>query len=152
MRPTIAEQLRETRRILNDMLIPVINDDYMAQIMKSAFANLEMLESAWENVLPFLHWDNETTVAVLRDVRDLVSDELAVAIDNAKPDQPCDPFDVSALQSRNVLLQSLICQAVGECDGQGLRRIQAHLLERTARYPMRPAAAGLANARPAKEH
>jgi hypothetical protein len=152
MRPTIAEQLRETRRILNDMLLPRLDDDYAAQILVKALANLEMLEMAWSNVLPYLHWDNDTALALLNDMRTEVGAELAAAIDKAARGPLCAPFDANALQARNEALQALVHRVIGECGPDGRRRIHAHLMERTMRYPMRPGATSFSNARSTKDN
>lgn len=138
MRPTIAEQLSETRRILTDVLTPRIKDDYALQIMRMAFSNLEMLEGAWPKVLPFLHWDNQVTLTLLGDVRGQVDADLASAVEQAEQIVSIDPFDVSTLETRNAELRMLLHRAIGQCSQQERRVIQAHLLERTARYPMRP--------------
>lgn len=135
MRPTISEQLRETRRILGDTLLPQLADSYAAQILKKALANLEMLESAWPDVVPFLHWDNQAMAALLGEVE--VSGALTEAIGQATLSE-CEPCDAGALHSRNESLNALVERAIGECGPGDRRRIQAHLLERTARYPMRP--------------
>lgn len=151
MRPTIAEQLRETRRILDDLLRPQITDGYTTQIMTMAFANLEMLETAWADVLPFLHWDNDAALTLLGDLRGELPQDLAAEIGEARNAAPYDPFDAVTLETRNEALQALLERAIGQCGPEGRRRVHAHLLERTARYPMRPRAAALANARPTKD-
>lgn len=148
MRPTISEQLRATRRILNEAVLPQIDNNYSARILEMALSNLEMLETAWANVLPFLRWDNEAALKLLRQLRNEVGSDLASAIDQAESDPSGDSLDASALQARNEALQALVQKTIGACGPEGRRRIHAQLLERTARYPMRPKGAGLANARP----
>lgn len=137
MRPTIAEQLRETRRILTDIVAPQINA-YSKEILRMALSNLEMLERAWEKVPKFLYWDNSSTLALLRNLQDQVPADLASAIVEAGHAPPDDPLDISTLEIRNAALRALLHQAVGQCGDEGWRAIQAQLLERTARYPMRP--------------
>ena len=138
MRPTVTEQLRDTRRILNDVVLPHIADGYAAQIASLALTNLEMLEGAWAKVLPFLHWDNAGALALLASLRGEISPELASAVARAAGAPPCDPYDMQALQARNEALQTLVHRAIGECGPGGREAIRAHLLERTARYPLRP--------------
>lgn len=137
MRPTISEQLRETQRILNDVVAPCL-DDYAAQILAKALANLEMLETSWQDVVPFLHWDNAASLALLKKLRQEADADLASMIDEAESAPACATYDVAMLQARNEALQALIHHAIKECGPYGHRHIHAHLMERTGRYPMRP--------------
>ncbi len=139
MRPSIDEQLRETQRILGG-LAPQL-DGYSAQILRMALANLETLETGWSKVLPFLHWDNDATLAMLTALQsDLDAQTVAVIGDVARK-PACDPYDAGALQQYNEELQAVVVLALAGCGPAGRRRVHSHLLERTARYPMRPGAA-----------
>jgi len=152
MRPTISEQIHATRRILNDSVLPRVNDEYSSRILEMVLSNLEMLETAWTDVLPFLRWDNESAQKLLSELRNDVGSELALAINRIKSDPASDSLDASTLQARNEALQALVQQSIRQCGPENRRRIHAQLLERTARYPMRPKGAGLANARPQVEN
>lgn len=138
MRPTISEQLRETRRIMNDVIAPNLHDGYSVQILEKLLSNLGMLERCWVNVAPFLTWDNEQARAALDAVKPGVGADLAREIDRVQQDASADPFDMQAMEDRNTALQGLLQQAIRECRPDDHRQIQAYLMERTARYPMRP--------------
>jgi len=143
MRPTIDEQIRETRRILADFWLPQIDDAYRSQIATMLLANLEMLETNWKKVLPFLAWDNAKATDMLEMLREDVNAELVHAIDAALVQDAGDTFDVTAQETRNETLQALLCRAIGFCTVDHRRAIRSYLLDRTARYPMRPMAASL---------
>ncbi|SCW33716.1 hypothetical protein SAMN02927924_00021 [Sphingobium faniae] len=138
MRPTISEQLRETRRIMNDVIAPNLHDGYSAQILEKLLSNLGMLERCWANVAPFLAWDNEQAFAMLEAICSGVSADLAQGIDRVRQDAAGDPFDMQALEDRNTRIQALLQRAIRECGPDDHRKIQVYLMERTARYPMRP--------------
>jgi hypothetical protein len=98
-----------------------------------------------------LHWDNEATLETLERLQHDVTPKLSQAITEAKSDPADDPFDVDDLQHRNERLQSLLQRAIGECGPEGRRLVHACLMERTARYPMRPDVRALTNSRPRKD-
>jgi hypothetical protein len=140
VRPTIKEQLRETRRILKDVISPYVRDEHPAMLLSYLLSNLQMLENSWSRVLPFLHWDNTATGALLqtlaRKVDVALENDILAALDAA----PADVFDNEAVEQRNELLRELLSRCVMMCDAADLAALRAHLLERTSRFPLRPAA------------
>jgi len=151
MRPTISEQLHETRRILQGVLASNDIDGYSAQITAMALSNLEMLEASWDKVLPFLRWDNDMALRLLQEMRGSLSPDLSNAIAQETQRAPTDALDASAQQKRNESIQELVVRVIEEGDADSLRHIHAYLLERTSRYPMRPLTAKRQQASASKE-
>src|SRR5580765_5768869 len=101
MRPSVSEQLRETHRILNDVIAPHLADKYAIQILDKLTSNLKTLEACWQNVVSFLNWDNQAASALLNTLREQVGTELREAIAKADSVTSGDSFDVASLQDRN---------------------------------------------------
>lgn len=133
MRPTIDEQLRQTCRILEDVIAPALSADHASEVLRSLIANLRMLESCWHGILPFLRWENDTVEALLRETGGLTAM-------NDEPDaaQP-DPFDVKAMSAYNDRLLALLEQRIigSTAADPALDAIRVYLMERASRYPMR---------------
>jgi len=138
--PTVDEQLREARRILEEVVEPEVQTDYPADTLRAVLSALQMLEGAWSEVLPFLHWDNEATAALLdaalhHDVAGDLGARIRVSL--ARP--PADATDVEAAHRRNLELRALLTEVVpwtfrwdtGAVDAT----IVDHLRERARRYP-----------------
>jgi hypothetical protein len=139
VRPTIKEQLRETRRILADVISPCIRDEYPAQLLAYLLSNLQILEDSWSRVLPFLHWDNTETAGLLQTLASKVDPALEKDISAVLDAVAPDIFDIDAVDKRNVILRELLTRCVTTCGAADLAAVRAHLLERASRYPMRPA-------------
>jgi hypothetical protein len=119
MYPTVTDQLRELRRVLNDVVMPEVSGSYAMDTLTSALSTLKMLEGAWDRVVPFLRWDNEQLLGLLGD---------------AVPDAEApDPSDFSAVHQRNLELRERLATAVR--DGAGTAPLIAYFRERIARYP-----------------
>jgi hypothetical protein len=116
MFPTVTDQLRELRRILNDIVMPELSGSYAQDTLSSALATLKMLEGAWDRVVPFLLWDNEQLSCLL-------GDDVA----------PPDPTDFIAVHDRNLELRDRLATSVR--DGLGSAPLLAYFRERIARYP-----------------
>ncbi len=149
MRPTIGEQLGGTCRILEEVIAPEVASPHAAEALRGLVKNLRMLETGWGAVLPFLHWDNAETAALLQRARPAVPAGLAERIGTCCATPRPDPFDVSATQQRNDALRGLLSEVVAGIDAEAPvhGEIVAHLRVRTGRYPMRsvpdlPRAAG----------
>lgn len=138
MRPTISEQLREMSRILGDLLPQHLDDDYARHILAMAVSNLRTLETGWLKVLPFLIWDNNAAQSLLAGLTEETDAALSSSIQQALNAPVPAPYDAEALQERNELLNGLLQEAIKQCGKITLAAIRAHLLERTAQYPMRP--------------
>jgi hypothetical protein len=147
LRPTITEQLRQTRRILQDEIAPYIAEKHPAQILGYLLGNLHTLEDSWSRVLPFLHWDNTATVTLLRDLSGHVGPELAADIEKTSSAIAPDVLDVHEVERRNVALRDLLRRCVNECSEADLEPTRAHLVERSKRFPFRPAPRSLSSSK-----
>jgi len=119
MYPTVTDQLRELRRVLNDVVMPEISGSYAIDTLASALSTLKMLEGAWDRVVPFLLWDNEQLIGLLGDDG---PDALAP-----------DPSDFTAVHLRNLQLRERLATTVR--DGPDPAPLVAYFRERIARYP-----------------
>lgn len=142
MRPTVEEQLEGSCRILEETIAPELTSDDDAEALRGVVKNLRMLGKSWAQVLPFLHWDNAATTALLELARPHVPAALAERLaDLDRP--PDDPLDVAAAQHRNDVLRGLLSEVVAVLDSGSVpaatthRAIVEHLSARAARYPMR---------------
>jgi hypothetical protein len=151
MRPTIGEQLGGTCRILEVMIAPEVAGTPAGDVLRGLVKNLRMLQTNWGTVLPFLHWDNETTAGLLARAASSVPDALAQRITTTVDGQPApDPADVMAAQERNDELRALLTEVVRviSAKSDAHAEIIAHLAARSARYPLR-AVPDLPRAQPA---
>lgn len=151
MRPTVSEQLRETRRIMNDVILPELPEGYSRQIFDKLMSNLLVVEHCWSRVVPFLKWDNDAARRTLEAVKDQVGPDLSGEIAALGSDDAGDADDVDLLQRGNARLQALVQRAVAECGAAGRNIIHDFLMGRTARYPMRPDVRALTNSRSRKD-
>ena len=116
MFPTVTDQLRELRRVLDDVVMPEVTGSYARDTLTSALATLKMLEGAWDRVVPFLLWDNEQLSGLLGD-------------DAERPD----PSDFTAVHQRNLALRDGLAKMVQA--GPERAPLVAYFRERIARYP-----------------
>lgn len=142
MRPTISEQLRQTARLLEDVVAPDLTSEYSARVLRGLVKNLRMLETSWDQVVPFLQWDNEETSKLLDASTHIVPAALAARL-AARPSELPDPLDACAVQKHNYTIRGLLSEAISEIDpasdhDSSVRNaITTHLKKRTSRYPMR---------------
>ena len=159
MRPTVQEQLLGTCRILESVVTPCVADPYARTILEGLIANLRMLSGALPAVPGFLHGDNRATAALLGQLQDAVTPDLAASITLALGRPEPDTIDMTALEQRNADLRELLSQALGGAGGSAgggvgadadvgagvgagltpaLRAAAlAHMTARAARSPMR---------------
>src|SRR5579862_6043516 len=100
MFPTVGQQLRETRRILTDVVAPEVSGDYAATALDDVLATLSVLETAWDQILPFLQWDNGQLAVLLG--HSSVDADLAERIAVARATDPPDPLDFLAVHECNL--------------------------------------------------
>lgn len=139
MRPTIGEQLDGTCRVLEAVVAPEVAGTPAADVLDGLVKNLRMLGTNWPAVLPFLHWDNATTAALLMRSAAAVPDHLVRRIETLNTEPTPDLLDVVAAQERNDELRALLSEAVLAMDTASAAHadIVAHLVARAARYPLR---------------
>jgi len=142
LRPTVSEQLAGMRRILVEVVAPEVHGAYPADMLRGIVANLEMLESSWARVAPFLAWDNAETTRVLRDVQTCVDGTLAPRIQAALGEPEPDPLAADALEARNTQLRELLAEAIPllasggpGCD-EPYTAVRTHLRDRIERFPL----------------
>jgi len=143
MRPTIEEQLRGNCRLLEQLVAPALQDEHATRVLSEVIKNLQMLETAWMRVLPFLNWDNTLTADLLESAKPVVSDDIAARIDDL-PTGPVDTLDVTAVMEHNDRLRGVLSEIVTTLDPTAgadattvHRNIVEHLDLRARRYPMR---------------
>jgi hypothetical protein len=140
MRQTIGEQLGGTCRILEVMIAPEVAGTPAGDVLGGLVKNLRMLQTSWTAVLPFLHWDNETTASLLMRAASSVPDALAQRIVTSLDSQLApDPIDVTAVQECNDELRALLTEVIHmiSTESDTHAEIIAHLAARSARYPLR---------------
>jgi len=139
MRPSIDEQLLGTCRVLENVVVPCVNDPMARTMLDGLIANLRMLITALPAVPGFLRQDNETTVQLLVTLASSLPAELTARMAEILNKPEPDPVDVAALDGRNASLRGLLAQAVCieglSADQQ--RAILQHMSERASRVPMR---------------
>lgn len=60
MKPSVDEQLHQSRRILLEEVLPAIESDHVADIVRRLAADLRKLGTCWEMAAPFSRWEVET--------------------------------------------------------------------------------------------
>jgi hypothetical protein len=98
-----------------------------------------MLETAWCQVLPFLHWDNAQTSALLAGLQPDLEVSLAREIKDALSAPVANPLEVDDVARKNAELRELLSRSManGADRDPKLAAVREHLLERASRYPMR---------------
>jgi hypothetical protein len=135
MRPTLAEQLRGLRQILETTVQPEVRGDYPRETLQGVIRALDMLTRRVGEVGPFLEWDNHATRTLLESIAARVP--LGGSLET---DAPIAPGDLEALDTENDRLRTLLAAAIptleADDDAADLHRaVVAHLRERISRYP-----------------
>jgi hypothetical protein len=135
MRPTLAEQLRGLRHILENAVQPEVRGEYPRETLQGVIRALDMLARRVSDVGPFLEWDNRETRTLLESIA--AQAPLGGSLD---PDAPIAPGDLEALDAENDRLRTLLAAAIPTLeDDDGAaelhRAVVAHLRERISRYP-----------------
>jgi hypothetical protein len=136
VRPTLSEQLRGLRHILDHVVTPEVHGDYATDTLAGVSRALEMLALRAGEVGPFLEWDNHETRELLRTIA-----TRGVAL--TQPIDPTTPIaasDLDALDAENErlrgILAALIPSLATDADAHDLHTaVVGHLRERVARYP-----------------
>lgn len=137
MRPTLPEQLRGLRRILEVVVSPGVIDEYPQTTLQGVIRALEGLEQRSDDVVPFLAWDNAETAALLRSIAerhpDIVSPSLPLSWGEAL-------VGVVALDAENERLRGALAAAIpalatNPSAGDAHAAVVAHMRARIARYP-----------------
>ena len=139
MRPTPAEQLQGTCRILEDIVAPYVAEPFARTILANLIANLRMVTDALPKVTGFVRDDNTAALELLQSLRPALPATLVARIDQAASAMEPDPTDAAALDERNRILRQLLADAVGApgLNASMRRSVAAYMTERAARVPMR---------------
>jgi hypothetical protein len=138
VRPTLPEQLRGLRHILEHVVSPAVVDDYPQTTLQGVIRALEMLEARVDDVLPFLVQDNAATTELLRAIA-----ECAPLDGPIEPDVPIDAGSIVAIDAENERLRGLLAAVIptlsaapGGSPAAALHaRVVTHLRARIAQYP-----------------
>jgi hypothetical protein len=68
VKPTVDDQLRQSRRILLEEVLPAVESDHVAAAVRRVAADLRKLATCWEAAIPFVRWEVETLRSVLETV------------------------------------------------------------------------------------
>jgi hypothetical protein len=68
VKPSVDDQLRESRRILLEEVLPAVESDHVATAVRRVAADLRKLGTCWEAAIPFVRWEVETLQSVLQAV------------------------------------------------------------------------------------
>lgn len=139
MRPTPAEQLEGTCRILEEVVAPHVTEPFARTILANLVANLRMVTEALPKVTAFVRTDNAAALDLLSRLRPALSAEIVGPIDHALAGPEPDPADAAALDERNRSLRQLLAEAVEvpALTVEMQRSIMAYMIDRAARVPLR---------------
>lgn len=137
MRPTTAEHLYGMQRILNDAVIPRVQDTYARTALQGVIASLAMLAQAGPKMEAFLTWDNIETERLISEFEQYVPaiqrDQIAQVLES-RPSAA----DVESLDRRNGQLRTCLTELISALSPSGrdaVGPILEHLRERTKRNP-----------------
>ena len=138
MRPTVTEQLDGVCRILEDVIAPEIAGSHPRETLRNLVSNLRMLSRSWTRLLPFLHWDNAASTALLLAAREQAGAPLATRIDTIVASAPADLADAEAVHAYNTVLRACLSECIlASCAAVLTERMAEHFADRAARYPLR---------------
>lgn len=139
MKPSVDDQLAGTCRILETVVAPHVAEPFARTILDNLIANLRMLTVAAPKVATFLREDNQATLALLRELHNGLSSELAADITDFGRLPSPDAADICALETRNQALRNLLARVVTRPDLPDTIRqtVEDHMADRASRMPMR---------------
>jgi hypothetical protein len=137
VRPTVGEQLAGVARILAEVIAPMVQDPYPADVLGGLIATVHALAAAWTEVPGYLAWDAGEMAALLSALGNRLDADRRRTLAALAQDDGGDPFDIRALEDRHRALQALLADALAAGLPAGdAARVAAHLRERAARYPV----------------
>lgn len=139
MNPTLADQLRGTCRILDEVVAPAVTADYPADILRALISNLAMLASASTELPDFFAWDNAASEELLRAALPALPDEQAaqlsaeIAAALVHISQP-EGLNLTNEALRGSMSRLIVDATLGPSSRAAFAR---HFLERAKRNPIR---------------
>ena len=137
MRPTTAEHLHGMKRILNDAVIPRVQDTYARTVLLGVMASLDMLAQAGPRMAAFLTWDNTEMERLISEFKHYVPaikrDQISRILQSGPP-----VADVESLDRRNSQLRTCLTELISALSPSGRSAagpILDHLRERSKRNP-----------------
>jgi hypothetical protein len=119
----VAGQLEGMRRILEDLVLPQLDDPYTLDVVRGVAATLGLLAERSADIDPFLRWDVEASVDVLRRAGVTTPDE-----GDGEPDD---------LGERHRAVRALLESSMSaiRANEEATAAFLALIPERAARYP-----------------
>jgi hypothetical protein len=133
MRPTVSEQLDGIGRILREVVLPVVDDAYAADVLVGVLATVETLASGWADVPAYLAWDAQRTLDLLA-AASALDERHRAALTAVLADPPADPTDLRALERHHARVRALLADVAAA--GTAPDEVSAHMRERAERYPL----------------
>lgn len=151
MRPTVQEQLQGSCRVLETVVAPHVAEPFARTILDNLIANLWMLAGAAPKVTAFILADNAATREQLLLLRGALHPDLVLRVDEALAAPQPEIDDEAAQEEQNRKLRELLALAV--CSptlSPDMRRsIEAFMMQRASRVPMRYVSTVAASPKPA---
>lgn len=125
MRPTVEEQLRGMRRILDEVVAPQVSDAYAREQLGHVTTALDGLAARWDTVVPALRNENAALAELLRRLLpDVAPLEVASAVrarmaDLAAADLPDDELHFAPHHEHNQALRGCVAQLIAALDAAG---------------------------------
>jgi hypothetical protein len=137
LRPTTAEHLYGMKRILNDAVIPRVQDTYARTALQGVIAALDMLAQAGPKMAAFLTWDNIETERLISEFKQYVPAIQRDQISQILESRPS-AADVESLDRRNSQLRTCLTELISALSPSGRSMVGPmleHLRERSKRNP-----------------
>lgn len=114
MRPTVDEQLRGLRAVLERVVAPDVRAPYPTEVLATVLAALDRLEQDWSTVPSALRTESADLDGLLADARTRVSPETAAAIDATLVVPAPDWLDPVAARAHYETRRALLADVVRE--------------------------------------
>ncbi|HKY92824.1 MAG TPA: hypothetical protein VJM11_17365 [Nevskiaceae bacterium] len=116
MRPSTSETLRAMRRVLAEIVVPLVHDRYALEQLHHQMQALEDLARHCHDELPQLLEANDELTGIVRDARAACSGDelLAQVLDGVRDagDPPSRPPAFDAIERRNAALREALVQII----------------------------------------
>lgn len=140
MRPTLTEQLGGMKRILSEVVLVQVRDEYAVTALRGVIESLDMLEKAWPRTKDFLVWDVAETERLLTEFAGLappaLEDEIRQLLASGIGERDKESLDQHDTELRARLTELIgVLEAAGTAGVAATEAVMTHLRERTRRNP-----------------